>query len=229
MSDAEAAAWQTTLESRLSYEFSDQQLLTQALTHRSFSAAHNERLEFLGDSILSLIITDALYRRFPSANEGEMSRLRAKLVQGLTLTEVANELELGDCLRLGAGEAKSGGRRRASILADAVEAIIGAVYLDSSMQHASDVVHRLYSQRLLNVNPDTVNKDPKTRLQELLQSHKKSLPQYSLLRSSGKAHEKHFVVQCSVTGLESPTEGEGSSRREAEQMAAQLALESFNE
>jgi len=225
VSDAAAKPDYAELEQRLAYSFTDSQRLSQALTHRSFSSTHNERLEFLGDSILNLVIADALYHQFPTASEGDLSRLRSGLVKGTTLTELATDLGLGDFLRLGAGEAKSGGRRRASILADTVEALIGAVYLDADMSTASLVTITLFRERLAALDIDVSSKDPKTRLQELVQGKKQPLPVYSLKQSYGKAHERRFIVECRVVDLEQPTEGEGSSRRDAEQVAAHIALE----
>lgn len=213
------------LESRLGYQFKDREYLNLALTHRSFKGANNERLEYLGDAILSFVIAEYLYQHFPKAKEGQMSRLRASLVKGVTLAEIGKEFSLGDCLRLGAGELKSGGFRRDSILADAVESIIGAIYLDSSHDKVRDVVLSWYQERLSSISLDTPVKDPKTRLQEHLQSLKKALPNYEVTQVSGEAHDQTFSVLCTVQDYEIKTKGVGSSRRFAEQEAARAALE----
>ncbi len=212
------------LTRELGYRFNNQDLLRSALTHRSFGSKHNERLEFLGDAILSFIISAELYTRFPELDEGRLSRLRASLVKGDTLAELARHLELGDYLQLGSGELKSGGFRRASILADALEAIIGAVYLDGGIDHARQLVLALYGDNLDRVSPAENLKDPKTRLQEYLQSRRQPLPQYDVVSVSGEAHDQTFVVRCTVGGLSEPTEGVGASRRRAEQAAAEAAL-----
>lgn len=216
------------LQRRIHYQFSDPALLTLSLTHRSVCGNHNERLEFLGDSILSFVIADDLYHRFPTADEGDMSRMRATLVRGKTLAELAREFELGDVLRLGPGELKSGGFRRDSILADAVEAIIGGIYLDSSLEIVRGVVLRWYQERLDLINPGINQKDPKTRLQESLQGSRKPLPAYNVVKVHGEAHDQQFTVECEVAGLDRPVLGKGSSRRKAEQAAAELALEKLD-
>lgn len=216
------------LQRRIHYQFSDSALLTLSLTHRSVCGNHNERLEFLGDSILSFVIADDLYHRFPTADEGDMSRMRATLVRGKTLAELAREFELGDVLRLGPGELKSGGFRRDSILADAVEAIIGGIYLDSSLEIVRGVVLRWYQERLDLINPGINQKDPKTRLQESLQGSRKPLPAYNVVKVHGEAHDQQFTVECEVAGLDRPVLGKGSSRRKAEQAAAELALEKLD-
>ena len=208
----------------LDYQFNDPSLLESALTHRSAGAKNNERLEFLGDAILSFVISTELYHRYPNANEGKLSRLRASLVKGETLAKLARELELGDYLRLGSGELKSGGFRRESILADAFEAVLGAVYLDSDIDTVSDLVLQLFEKRLASVRPETAVKDPKTRLQELLQARQRPLPEYDVLTIEGKAHEQTFTVSCHVDGLEEATVGVAGSRRKAEQAAADAAL-----
>ncbi|PJC86285.1 ribonuclease III [Vibrio sp. HA2012] len=213
------------LERRLGYQFNDSGLINLALTHRSANSKHNERLEFLGDSILSLVIADDLYHRFPKVNEGDMSRMRATLVRGHTLAELAREFVLGDYLKLGPGELKSGGFRRDSILADAVEAIIGAIYLDSDIEAVRGIVLSWYQSRLDSIQPGVSQKDPKTRLQEFLQGRKKPLPVYSVSNIKGEAHNQEFTVACEVAGMDAPVIGKGTSRRKAEQAAAELALE----
>lgn len=212
------------LEKRLGYRFRDRQFLNLALTHRSYKGPNNERLEFLGDSILSFVIAEYLYQRFPNAKEGQMSRLRASLVKGVTLAEIGKAFELGECLRLGAGEMKSGGFRRDSILADAVESIIGAIYLDSSHDQVRETILSWYTERLEKLTLDTTAKDPKTRLQEFLQSRRKSLPDYQVIKVSGEAHDQRFNVLCTLTDDNIETHGEGTSRRIAEQEAAKAAL-----
>ena len=209
---------------QLGYQFDDLTLLENALTHRSASAINNERLEFLGDSILSFVITTELYKRFPELDEGKLSRLRASLVKGETLAELARELSLGDYLRLGSGELKSGGFRRDSILADSFEALLGAIFLDSDIETIQSLILSLFTDRLATVSPDTSLKDPKTRLQELLQAEHKELPEYSVEEVAGKAHEQEFKVSCRVDGLKHVTIGIASSRRKAEQVAASKAL-----
>ncbi|MCP5269086.1 MAG: ribonuclease III [Zoogloeaceae bacterium] len=215
------------LEKALAYTFSDSSLLQTALTHRSHSSPHNERLEFIGDSILNCVIALELFRRFPSLAEGEMSRLRANLVRQETLHQIAETLAIGTELRLGEGEMKSGGNQRPSILADAVEALIGAVHQDSSFDHASRLVVGLYKERLDAVVPGQQIKDPKTRLQEYLQGRRMPLPKYSLMQTSGEAHAQNFCVACEIPSLRINTQGIGQSRRAAEQMAAEKALETL--
>ena len=213
------------LEKKLGYSFNDASLINLALTHRSANGKHNERLEFLGDSILSFIIADDLYNRFPEINEGDMSRMRATLVRGNTLAELGREFELGDYLKLGPGELKSGGFRRDSILADVVEAVIGAIYLDSGIEAVRDIILSWYQQRLEAIQPEVSQKDPKTRLQEFLQGRRKHLPVYTVTDIKGEAHNQRFTVLCEVAGIETPVIGKGTSRRKAEQMAAEVALE----
>lgn len=213
------------LQSKLGYQFQKEELLVRAITHRSAGAKHNERLEFLGDSILSMVIAEALFCRFPSVSEGDMSRMRATLVREKTLAELAREFELGEYLILGPGELKSGGFRRESILADAVEAIIGAIYMDCQMDDTRALLLTWYAERLEQIRPGVEQKDPKTRLQELLQGQRKPLPTYVVLKVKGEAHNQEFTVQCEVAGLPSEIVGIGSSRRKAEQSAAERALE----
>ena len=215
------------LARRLGHAFSDPALFELALTHRSCGKRNNERLEFLGDSILNFVIAEALYSQFPAAREGQMSRLRARLVKGETLSEIARELDIGDYLRLGSGELKSGGFRRDSILADAVEAIIGAIYLDSGMETARHYILSWFDGRLKSLDLNESLKDSKTRLQEFLQSRREALPKYELLSVDGEAHAQTFHIRCEVALLAQPTEGVGSSRRQAEQEAARAALQTL--
>ncbi|MDD7804893.1 MAG: ribonuclease III [Endozoicomonas sp. (ex Botrylloides leachii)] len=216
----------TRLERKLGYVFSDKSQLLLALTHRSCGSRNNERLEFLGDSIVNFVIAEALYERFPNAREGELSRLRALMVRGVTLAELGREFGLGDFLQLGSGELKSGGYRRQSILADAVEAIIGAIYLDAGMAVCRAQLHKWFSHRLAALSTsDQQNKDPKTRLQEFLQAHQKTLPHYSVTEVNGEAHDQIFTVTCELESMNSITVGKGSSRRGAEQQAARKALQ----
>lgn len=210
---------------RLGYAFSDPALLERALTHRSYSGNHYERLEFLGDSVLSFAISAELYDRFPELTEGELTRLRASLVKQDTLAHVARRIEIGDLLLLGGGELKSGGFERDSILADALEAVIGAVFLDGGIVAARTTIARLFHALLAELDPCTIPKDPKTSLQEFLQKQALATPAYQLLGTSGDAHDQTFVVECRVPELALCTRGEGSTRRAAEQQAAQQALD----
>ena len=200
-------------------------LFVQALTHRSASSKHNERMEFLGDSVLGLVITNALYRHMPKATEGYLSRLRASLVNEGTLAEIANELSLGDFLRLGAGELKSGGFRRKSILSDTLEAIIASVYLQKGMGAATAFVIAIYTNRLDNLPSEDELKDPKSRLQEALQSRNLAIPVYQLISTTGDAHKQVFTAKCTIDSLDIETKGVASSRRKAEQQSAQNAYE----
>ena len=214
----------TRLEERLGYTFSDPALLQRALTHRSVGNTNNERLEFLGDAVLGCVIAEELFRHFPHVREGRLSRLRSSLVRRETLAEIGQQLEIGEFLQLGPGERKSGGHRRASILSDAVEAIFGAIYLDSDFVHSRQCIRRLYANRLASLSDEIVLKDAKTRLQEFLQARRLDLPVYTLLDSSGQAHARQFEVLCEVAGQPS-CRGNGSSRRHAEQQAASRMLE----
>ena len=209
----------------LDYEFSDGALLELGLTHRSKSNKNYERLEFLGDSILGFIIAAELYRRYPELSEGKLTRLRASLVRKETLASLARQLHLGDFLRLGSGELKSGGHDRDSILADTLEALIGAIYLDSDIEAATGVIEKLYFDILQGLSPDNIEKDPKTRLQEYLQKKLQVLPEYRTVDVSGAPHDQHFVVECSVPGLDQVVSGEAQSRRAAEQQAASAAYD----
>ena len=213
------------LSGKLGYDFRDPGLLARAVTHRSKGRSNYERLEFLGDSILSFVIADALFERFPQLSEGELTRLRATLVRRETLAGLARGLALGDFLQLGGGELKSGGFDRDSILADALEAIFGAIYKDGGTEAARDAILGLYRPVLAQVDPQTIHKDPKTRLQEFLQKRALPTPTYEVLSVSGEAHAQHFVVECRVSGLNESVRGEGSSRRHAEQAAAASACE----
>jgi len=208
------------------YQFKQANLLEQALTHRSYSRQlNNERLEFLGDSILNLIISNHIYERFSAADEGDLSRIRASLVKEETLAQVARQIDLGDYIHLGGGELKSGGFRRASILSDALEALIGAIYLDSDYAQTETAVLNLYQEQLQNVDADANLRDPKTRLQEHLQANKNSLPSYQVEKITGKSHDQVFTVSCKLTDLDMQSNGKGSSRKKAEQQAAQTILD----
>lgn len=212
------------LQKKLGYTFQQSELLLQALTHRSANSKHNERLEFLGDSILSYVIANALYHLFPRIDEGDMSRMRATLVRGNTLAEIAREFELGEHLRLGPGELKNGGFRRESILADTVEALIGGVFLDSDIQTVEKLILDWYRMRLDEISPGDKQKDPKTRLQEYLQGRHLPLPTYVMVQVHGEAHDQEFTIYCQVSVLAQLVIGNGSSRRKAEQDAAGKAL-----
>jgi len=212
------------LERRLGHTFSKPDLARQALTHRSFGTPHNERLEFLGDSLLNCSVATLLYERFPKLPEGDLSRLRAALVNQRSLAEVAIELGLGERLRLGEGELKSGGFRRPSILADAVEALLGAVFLDAGFDATRTAVERLLASRLESAENQPVDKDPKTALQELLQGRGLALPRYAVQKTEGEAHDQTFIVECRVDDLGISASGTGASRRAAEQAAAESVL-----
>lgn len=212
------------LAKRLKHQFNDASLLSQALTHRSYSGKNNERLEFLGDGALNFIIANQLYQRFPALDEGDLSRLRAQLVKEATICEIALSLGLGEALKLGEGELKSAGWRRPSILADALEAIIGATYLDGGFSAAEALVLDLYTEKLDTIDPKVIDKDPKSLLQEFLQSKKIAVPEYAVVQTSGEAHAQQFIVECFIQKLDIRTVGQGTSRRIAEQQAAQLAI-----
>ena len=217
------------LVDRLGYHFKDLSLVETALSHRSVGAHNNERLEFLGDSIVNFIIGEALFQQFPQCREGELSQMRAQLVKGVTLAEIAREFEIGDQLNLGPGEMKSGGFRRESILADTVEALIGAIYLDGGMDICRENVLRWYQQRLAAISPKGANKDAKSQLQELLQSRKKALPKYQLINATGSDHDQSFEIECVIGHLKQSFTGIGTSRRAAEQLAAAQALSQLQE
>ena len=212
------------LQQRLGYEFKKPELLNQALTHRSHSKKNNERLEFLGDSVLNCVVAELLYERYSDLDEGDLSRVRANLVKQQALYEIAQSLSLSDYLRLGEGELKSGGFRRPSILADTLEAITGAIFLDGGFDTAKTCLRKLYSIILAHVDPKTLGKDDKTLLQESLQSFQLPLPTYNVVGTSGAAHNQQFEVECLIPSLKITVKGEGASRRAAEQSAAKLAL-----
>lgn len=213
------------LQTRLDHTFKDAALLQQALTHRSHSSLHNERLEFLGDSVLNCVVASLLFERYNKIDEGDLSRLRANLVKQQSLYEIAQRLELSQFLRLGEGELKSGGFRRPSILADTLEALFGAIFLDAGFDAARDVIRSLYIPILDTVDPRTLGKDAKTLLQEYLQGKKIALPQYNVVATHGAAHNQEFEIECLVPKLDIQVFGTGGSRRAGEQAAAKLALE----
>lgn len=216
---------QPSIERAFGYVFGSRDILDRALTHRSFGASHNERLEFLGDSVLNCVIAQALYERFAGVREGDLSRLRANLVRQETLADIAQRLDLGEQLRLGGGELKSGGFRRPSILADALEALFGAVFVDGGFESAKETILKLYEPFLDNLDPMHTGKDAKTALQELLQGRRLPLPQYQLRATLGEAHAQEFEVGCLIPELGIATTGRGPSRRAAEQEAARRAFE----
>jgi ribonuclease-3 len=215
------------LQQRLQHVFSNPDLLDQALTHRSFSADHYERLEFLGDSVLNLAVSDLLYQRLSLMAEGELSRIRANLVKQETLHQLSVELGLPACIRLGEGEMRSGGKKRPSILADVLEALIGAVYLDAGFIAAQQLVHRLYRNVDINPTMAALGKDPKTELQEWLQGRKMKIPQYRVVATMGAAHQQSFDVECEVADLGLCERGIGGSRRAGEQAAAAAMLQTL--
>lgn len=212
------------LQSRLQHQFSNPALLQRAVTHRSFSADHNERLEFLGDSVLSLAVASLLYERLSAQTEGDLSRVRANMVKQETLHQLALGLQVALVLRLGEGEARSGGHKRPSILADAVEALIGAVYLDAGYLPAQALVHRLFAAVEINPQMQAADKDAKTALQEWLQGRKMKLPTYSVVATEGAAHRQTFAVECLIPELALTERGTGASRRAGEQAAAAAML-----
>lgn len=215
----------TLLQSKLGHTFNDASLLRQALTHRSHSVLHNERLEFLGDSVLNCVVASLLFEKYSKIDEGDLSRLRANLVKQQSLYEIAVRMELAQFLRLGEGELKSGGFRRPSILADTLEALFGAIYLDAGFNAAKEVIFGLYLPILDTVDPATLGKDAKTLLQEFLQSKKIALPVYTVAATHGAAHSQEFEVECAIPKLEIQVFGSGGSRRAGEQAAAKMALE----
>lgn len=222
---------QASLSRIIHYTFNDPSFMIMALTHRSFSAQHNERLEFLGDSVLSFLIANELYKRFPRIDEGDLSRLRAQLVKESSLSTIATSMGLGDFIRLGEGELKSAGWRRPSILADTFESMIGAIYLDGGIEPTHQFVLRFFETQLNEIDPKLIQKDPKTLLQELLQSKKTDLPIYTVVSIEGEAHSQTFTIECHIKKSNIKTQGVGNSRRIAEQEAAskayQLMLESI--
>ena len=216
---------QASLSRIIHYTFHDPSLMIMALTHRSFSSQHNERLEFLGDSVLSFLIANELYKRFPRIDEGDLSRLRAQLVKESSLSHIALSIGLGDFIRLGEGELKSAGWRRPSILADTFESIIGAIYLDGGIESAQQFVLRFFDMQLNEIDPKLIQKDAKTLLQELLQSKKSDLPIYTVVSIEGEAHSQTFTIECLIKKLNIKTQGVGNSRRIAEQEAASKAYQ----
>lgn len=212
------------LKESLDYEFQNVQLLEQALTHRSAAGTNNERLEYLGDAVLDFVISEVVYLQRPDASEGVLSRLRSSLVKDATLAELSNDLGIGDYLILGSGEKKSGGHRRASILADALEAIFGAVFLDSGFDEARRIIHNAFASRLIEIPDSAEQRDPKTRLQELVQARKIALPEYRVEKVDGKAHKQTFKVRCTIEELDASTTGSGMTRRDAEQESAEQML-----
>jgi ribonuclease-3 len=215
------------LQHRLQHEFSNAALLSRAVTHRSFSVDHNERLEFLGDSVLNLAVADLLFERLSALPEGDLSRVRANLVKQDTLHQLAVELGLPEVIRLGEGEARSGGQKRPSILADALEAVIGAVYLDAGFAAAQGLVHRLFKAVEINPEMEAIGKDPKTELQEWLQGRKMNLPLYRVVGTQGAAHQQTFDVECEIIELNFSERGIGGSRRAGEQAAAAAMLQTL--
>jgi len=216
------------LEEALGYVFINRSILATALTHRSLGVDNNERLEYLGDALIGFIIAETLYQQYPEASEGELTRLRATLVKGDTLARIARRLQLGNYLMLGSGELKSGGWRRTSILANTLEAIIGAIYLDAGFETCRSKALALFSDVIHETTPDTLVKDPKTRLQEYLQSRQQHLPEYNVILERGEAHARIFTVECVIPDLNIAVQADGRNKRSAEQMAAQLALAQLN-
>lgn len=216
------------LEKNLGHTFVNKSYLITALTHRSLGHDNNERLEYLGDALLGFIIAEAIYKLYPGATEGELTRLRATLVKGETLAKLAKKLDLGNFIKLGGSELKSGGWRRSSILANALEALIGAIYLDAGLDTCREKVLRLYGDFLKTSTPENLTKDPKTRLQEHLQSLQMNLPEYKVVMEKGEAHDKIFTVRCEIPAMSISVQAEGKSKRYAEQAAAQLALDTLN-
>jgi len=213
------------MRNRIGHGFADTALWRRALTHRSAGGDHNERLEFLGDAVVNLVIAQALFQRWPRADEGRLTRARAQLVRESTLAGIARELELGSLLELGPGELKTGGHRRDSILADALEAVAGAIFLDAGFETCRDVVLNWFGERLDRLDDDTAGKDAKTRLQEWLQARQRALPDYELLETRGEDHEKTFDVRCRIAEPALEARARASSRRQAEQYAAQAVLD----
>ncbi len=212
------------LAKTLGHDFAEPGLLEQALTHRSSGGSHNERLEYLGDAILGFVIADLLYQRFPQADEGLLTRSRASLVRRETLADLANELSLSQYLLMGSGELRTGGQSRTSTLADAMEAVLGALYLDAGLDAVRRLIERLFDPRIQALDSHDLDKDPKTRLQELLQSQGRPLPRYETLNVTGPAHQQTFEVRCQLEDAEYQTLGEGSNKRQAEQAAATALL-----
>jgi ribonuclease-3 len=227
--EAERLSKLRELSRKLGYQFDNLDWLSLALTHRSQNAKNNERLEFLGDSLVNFMVADILFHQFTQLPEGDLSRIRAHLVKGETLAEIGREYELSQYLILGPGELKSGGYRRSSIIADAVEAIIAAIYKDGGLDQTRAFVERIYAVRLDALDPRKVGKDPKTRLQEILQAEQQPLPEYSIISVNGAAHAQNFTVACYVAKLNTKFEATDTSRRKAEQKAAEYALDALDE
>lgn len=215
------------VKARIDHEFREPELLAQAFTHRSAGGPHNERLEFLGDAVIGLVVGEVLYNRFPKADEGQLTRARATLVNRDSLAEIARGLDLGSALRLGEGEMKSGGWRRDSILANALEAVVGAVYVDAGLDAARDLLLTLYAARLAGIDPSVTQKDAKTALQEYLQGRQLPLPRYLTVEITGPPHDQRFAVACDLEAPALRLVAEGRSRRQAEQEAARLVLEAL--
>ncbi|MGI9228456.1 MAG: ribonuclease III [Gammaproteobacteria bacterium] len=222
----EQSAW---LKQQINYQFNNPELLDLALTHSSHPGPDNERLEFLGDSVLGLVIADLLFRKFPGASEGELTRLRAALVKKETLADLGRKMQLGQHLKLGQGESRSGGQRRNSILGNAVESLFGAIYLDAGFSGCTSVIKTMYQDLLEDMTPDNIAKDPKTQLQELMQAKKMLLPVYDLIKETGTSHDKIFTIKCNLDDLEMSIIAEADSKRIAEQKAAALMLEMLAE
>jgi ribonuclease-3 len=212
------------LEQQLGHTFTNKNLLSLALTHRSYHKTNNERLEYLGDAILGFVIAEALYHKFPEQSEGDLTRLRASLVKGETLAKLAKEIELGEFIILGTGEMKSGGWRRQSILSNTLEALIGAIHIDAGISASSGFISRIYEEMLETLSPSDINKDPKTKLQEFLQARNEKLPVYKVIDEQGEAHKREFKVECFIDYLEDKIIAEGRSKRSAEQSAAEKVL-----
>jgi ribonuclease-3 len=220
---------QDDLTQRIGHAFARPELLAQALTHRSYGARHNERLEFVGDAVLNCVVAQALYERFPDLPEGDLSRVRAGLVNRDTLADVARRLGLGEAIRLGEGEQRSGGPERPSILADALEAVFGAVFVDAGFEAARLTITRAFDAVLRDADPGALGKDPKTRLQEWLQARRMPVPEYRIAEVAGEAHAQTFTVECMIPSLGIATRGSGPSRRAAEQVAAGSAYDAVND
>lgn len=218
-----------TLQKALNYQFQQRELLLQALTHRSYAAKHNERLEFLGDGVLNFVVAALLFEQFQRIDEGDLSRVRASLVKQDTLAQLAQQLQLSDILRLGEGELKSGGFNRPSILSDALEAIFGAIYLDGGFDAVYEVIQQLYTPLIRDLDPKTLGKDAKTLLQEIVQGLRIDLPVYAVVATEGAAHNQTFTVSCTIEKLAINTQAQGRSRRAAEQAAAALAITAIKE
>lgn len=215
--------------SKASYQFQNEDLKTQALTHRSAGSTHNERLEFLGDAIIGLVVAEYLYAKFPAADEGQLTRTRASLVNRESLARVARDIDIGSDLILGEGERKSGGWKRDSILSNTVEAMVGAIYLDGGLETCREQIHGWFAETLESVDPSQADKDPKTRLQEWLQARQLPLPNYETIEIDGPSHAQIFTVSCTIASLDDAVTATGTSRRKAEQKAAEMTLEAISD